>query len=63
MSRYFIVMNESRTEGFVSDDIRDVEHAAGQRTMNPSSDMAEAFREAYASDGQELKVEPWGQSP
>jgi len=48
---FYIVWNQTRTEGFITDDRNDALFAAeGISTRNGSSTVGEAFRECYADD-------------
>lgn len=56
MTAYLIVWNESKTEGVVFRNTpgdsgeEDARHAAGVRTINPCSTLADSFLESYGFD-------------
>jgi len=54
---YNIVWNETKTEGFITDDADDAQFAIdGFRASFAVSSVAEAFREAYAYDDEEIEL-------
>lgn len=44
---FYIVWNVGRTEGFITNEFADAEHAAGIDKINPCSSVADDFRSAY----------------
>lgn len=52
--QYHIVWNESKTEGYITDDADDAEFASvGWRAKASCSTLAQAMRESYANDDDE----------
>jgi len=59
--RFYIVWNEGRTEGFITDDADDAKQALRGRFRNPSSALGNAFFDCYSDDDiglQALDIEP-----
>ncbi|WPE22453.1 hypothetical protein [Shinella zoogloeoides] len=60
-SKFYIVWNGARNEGFITDDISDAKQAFMGRFRNPSSTVGEAFYAAYDDDVrgiQAIEIEP-----
>ena len=55
---FYIVWNQTRTEGFITDDRNDALCAAeGLSPRNGSSTVGKTFRECYAEDGEALPMQ------
>lgn len=60
---YYIVWNETRTEGYITDDLEDAEYASsGKQAGWSAPTLGVAFREAYEGleddfELQEIKIE------
>lgn len=55
MATYYIVWNEDRSEGFITDDESDAKQVASGRFRNPYTSAGEAFRECYEGDDLSLQ--------
>jgi len=56
--KFYIVWNETRTEGFITNDPDDAETAStGFRSKFATSTVGEAFYEAYSDDGEPGDIE------
>ncbi len=56
--KYHIVWNETRTEGFITQDRDDADYTAtGISSSFGVSTIGDAFREAYAEYGEELEIQ------
>ena len=61
MADYFIVWNEGRTEGFITDSLGDAKQTQSGRFRNPYTSAGEAFHECYSDDDlglQSVEIEP-----
>ena len=50
MKTYYIVWNEGKSEGFVTDDVEDAKQVKSKRFRNPYTTAGAAFKECYEDD-------------
>jgi hypothetical protein len=61
MSKFYIVWNAKRNEGFITDDLKDAKQALRGKFSNNSSALGEAFCSCYDDDDrgfQTVDIEP-----